>query len=79
MRKGGVVLSWTPEGEGTAVRLQAQATDSACGQTEGGLAGAAPEPVEQNLLVEAGAHGHALDKSVRFGETYEYRAQRVIG
>jgi hypothetical protein len=41
----------------------------------------APEPVEQNLLVEPTAEpghpGRALDKDIRFGETYEYRAQRV--
>jgi hypothetical protein len=34
--------------------------------------------VEQNLLVDAGARaGRALDKDIRFGEAYEYRAQRV--
>jgi len=37
-----------------------------------------PEPVEQTLMVPAGvAPGRALDKDIRFGETYEYRAQRV--
>ena len=41
-----------------------------------------PEPVEVNLLVENHGEGgptasRALDKDVRFGETYEYRAQRV--
>jgi hypothetical protein len=36
-----------------------------------------PEPLEQNLLIEDGSQGRALDKSIHFGETYEYRAQRV--
>ena len=42
----------------------------------------APEPTEVTLLVEASAEAarsadRALDKDVHFGETYEYRAQRV--
>ena len=41
-----------------------------------------PEPVEQSLLVEDQAHAshtpdRVLDKGIRFGQTYEYRAQRV--
>jgi fibronectin type 3 domain-containing protein len=37
-----------------------------------------PEPVEQSLIVEAGSQaGRALDKEIRFGRSYEYRAQRV--
>ena len=46
----------------------------------GGVLAPAPEAVEQNLLVEAegtGSRSDALDKDIRFGETYEYRAQRV--
>jgi hypothetical protein len=41
-----------------------------------------PEPVEQNLLVDSCAPEgrmsdcRALDKEIRFGQTYEYRAQR---
>jgi hypothetical protein len=40
------------------------------------------EPIEQNLLVEADAQSgkspdRTLDKTIRFGQTYEYRAQRV--
>jgi fibronectin type 3 domain-containing protein len=38
-----------------------------------------PEPLRQILLVEPHAQDpdHALDTSIRFGEAYEYRAQRV--
>ena len=40
---------------------------------------APPEPVERTLLVETGAaQGRALDEDVRFNESYEYRAQRVV-
>ncbi len=36
------------------------------------------EPVEQNLLVpNSGVRDGALDKDIRFGETYSYRAQRI--
>ena len=43
-----------------------------------GLLAAPAEPLEENLLVENGSQGgKALDKGVRFGESYEYRAQRV--
>jgi hypothetical protein len=48
----------------------------------GGLMTPPPEPVKENLLVEkSGKTGQvldrALDENIRFGETYEYRAQRV--
>jgi hypothetical protein len=41
-----------------------------------------PEPLEQSLLVDSGLQSgrvpdRALDKEIRFGQTYEYRAQRV--
>jgi hypothetical protein len=42
-----------------------------------------PEPIERNLLVDPCAPEarvkvcRALDKEIRFGQTYEYRAQRV--
>jgi hypothetical protein len=42
-----------------------------------GLMKPGPEPLERELLVEAGAQGHAIDEDVRFNEKYEYRAQRV--
>ncbi len=38
-----------------------------------------PEPVDRNLLVERkeSSPGNAVDQSIRFGESYEYEAQRV--
>ncbi len=41
-----------------------------------------PEPLEQTLLVDSGGEAgqstdRALDKEIRFGQVYEYRAQRV--
>ncbi len=89
VRKAGVVLRWTPaaqESAATAIRLQrklltpvtAKKNASQQGPLGGPLA-PAPEPSEQNLLVEMSgqAPGRALDEETHFGETYEYRAQRV--
>jgi hypothetical protein len=86
VRKSGVVLSWTLDSEKVAVRLQRKLlTPPATKPQQGpqrGLMTPPPEPLEQNLLVEDGLkgdglQGRALDTSIHFGETYEYRAQRV--
>ena len=77
VRKQGVVLSWTPHGENTAVRLERKLLSPAPKQERGPLA-PLPEPERQDLLVEAaGDQSHAIDKTARFDELYEYRAQRV--
>ncbi len=81
VRKDGVVLRWTPgpaEPFPTAVQLRRTLLTPPAKKPPQGLLAPPPEPVEQNLLVEPSAvHGRALDKDIRFGETYEYRAQRV--
>jgi hypothetical protein len=81
MQKDGVLLHWTPtppETAPAAIRLVRKLlTPPEKKPFQGPLAQSA-EPLEQSLLVEAGAHSdRALDTSIRFGETYEYRAQRV--
>ncbi len=81
LRKEGVVLRWAPgpqEPFSTQIRLvRTLLTPPAKSQTRGALPMPA-EPVEQNLLVpETSVHGQALDPSIRFGETYAYRAQRI--
>ena len=86
VRKEGVVLRWTPASTATppadaAIRLHRRLLTP---QTEGkpksppGILAPPPEPAEQTLLVEPNANGRALDKDIRLGETYEYRAQRII-
>jgi hypothetical protein len=90
VRKQGVVLRWTPlEGTGqesSAIRLHRKLLNPPPAkpkQDQQGLLAPAPEPVEQNLLVdscapEAGKGSCvALDNNIRFGQVYEYRAQRV--
>jgi len=81
MRKDGVLLRWTPAPPGAshvAIRLVRKLlTPPAKNPSQGPLAQPA-EPLEQSLLVEPGSHAdRALDTGIRFGETYEYRAQRV--
>ncbi len=80
VRKDGVVLRWTAGTPGTAVRLHRRLLRAApVAKTQHSPFSTAPEPVEQNLLVETNSQnaGKALDQSIHFGETYEYEAQRV--
>ena len=86
VRKDGVVLRWTPNSGTEAIRLHRRLLTpkiTTKPDQQQGLLAAQPEPLEQSLLVEAGEQaGHApvraLDKEIHFGETYEYRAQRVV-
>ncbi len=80
VRKDGVALYW-PKGPAepypTQVRLQRTLLTSAAKNQKQGPLAAPPEPSQVNLLVPAGdARDATLDKDIRFGETYEYRAQR---
>jgi len=81
VRKGGIVLRWTPVSGSDSIRLHRKllsAAPEAKSKTQAGPFASQPEPAEQNLLVEAGAAaGRVLDKDILFGRTYEYRAQRV--
>lgn len=84
MGKDGVILRWTPASSSqdtaatAAVRLQRTLVASAPAKPQNGLLATPNESPVQSLLVPAGSQrGVALDKSIRFGETYEYRAQRV--
>ncbi len=82
VRKQGVVLTWTPDNEKVAVRLERKLLTpppEPQSKSQDKLLAPAPEAVKQSLLVEAGTEqGRAIDKTVRFNETYEYRAQRVV-
>lgn len=88
LRKDGAVLHWTPDATAVnaiVIRLHrtlltpAPTAGSAGGPgSRKGLLAPPTEPIEQSLLVEDAAQpGVALDKTIRFGQTYEYRAQRV--
>jgi hypothetical protein len=84
VRKQGVVLHWTPSAEdSSAVRLHRRLLTPPVAKPHQGLLTPQPEPIERNLLVDSCAPDarakvcRALDKEIRFGQTYEYRAQRV--
>ena len=81
VRRGGIVLRWTAAtGDETAVRLHRTLVTPGTAKVKAGLLDPDPEPAEQSLLVEPSAQaagGRALDTKIRFGQTYEYRAQRV--
>jgi hypothetical protein len=81
LRPDGVLLSWAPAPAGspaTAIRLKRKLLTPPVKKPSTGPFAQPAEPLAQNLLVEPGAQAaHAFDKDVRFGETYEYRAQRV--
>jgi len=77
VRREGVVLYWANGTAQSLVRLHRKLISAESkAKAQDGLTKPTPETVEQNLLVAAGS-GRALDKSIRFGQTYEYRAQRV--
>jgi hypothetical protein len=85
LRKTGVVLRWTPlQASAQEIRLHRKLLSPPPAKPpQQGLLTPQPEPVEQNLLVdscapEAGKGScRTLDSSIRFGQVYEYRAQRV--
>ena len=78
VRKQGVVLSWTADGENAAVRLQRRLLTPPATKAQQGLLAPPPEAIHETLLVDASSQqGRAMDTTVRFGESYEYRAQRV--
>jgi hypothetical protein len=81
VRKEGVVLRWipdSPESYPTQVRLERTVLTPAPARKEPAPLAEPPEPTKQNLLVPQGeVRGRAIDKEIRFGETYEYRAQRI--
>ena len=85
LHKSGVVLHWdsgTSAAPGTVIRLHRKLVSTKPASTakpssQQGLFAAPKEPVEVTLLVDSPAEGRVLDKSIHFGETYEYRAQRV--
>lgn len=86
LRKDGVVLRWTagPEAEqsSTVIRLHRTLLKAAAkpskSDSQRSFFSPSPEPAEQTFLIDStAAPGRAIDKTIRFGETYEYRAQRV--
>jgi hypothetical protein len=77
-----------PQSAATFIRLHRKLLTplpAAKPKAETGIPGSQPEPLEQSLLVESNGRAdqasqtseRAFDKGIRFGQVYEYRAQRV--
>ncbi len=87
VRKQGVILRWAaigaPAPESAVVRLHRTLLNPPAAKPHEGLLAPPPEPLEQILLVDScapdGPEGlcRVLDKSIHFGQSYEYRAQRL--
>jgi len=87
VRKQGMVLQWAALSasaqESSVIRLHRKLLSPSAAKPPEGLLAPQPEALEQSLLVDscapAGEAGvcHAFDKNIRFGQSYEYRAQRV--
>lgn len=85
--KTGVLLRWATNESGSesasvAVRLErtllTPQTKAEQKKERGSPLAPPPEPLNRALLVTKGVEeGRALDRDIRFGETYEYCAQRV--
>jgi len=88
MRREGVLLSWNPGPPGfspAAIRLvrrritPAATEKPAPSKSAEGPLGPPAEPVERTLRVDSATPpDRALDTDIHFGESYEYRAQRVV-
>ena len=88
LRKQGVVLTWNADQAAqrdTVIRLHrklltppSQTSAAARASSQQGILAPPKEPIEQSLLVDSPTPaGRTIDKSIRMGQTYEYRAQRV--
>ena len=81
VRKQGIVLHWSAADPGASIRLHRKLLTPPPPKSSAGPQSAPPQPIEQNLLVDAApgaAPSQAIDKDILFGNAYEYRAQRVL-
>lgn len=80
VRKTGVVLHWTPGNPTAPVRLRRTLLSPPPAKTEKNPLAEPPEPVDQTFFIQpqAAVPDRALDKTITFGQTYEYRAQRLV-
>lgn len=79
VRKQGVVLHWDAADPSADVRLQRTLLTPPAPAKHQGILAEPAQPNQQNLLIDAAkAHGGiAIDTHIAFGNSYEYRAQRV--
>jgi hypothetical protein len=81
VRKAGIVLRWASGNSADTIRLRRTLLTPTAAKPRTGPLPQAPEPIVQNLIVEVSSPAtgpQVLDKNITFGNTYEYRAQRLI-
>ncbi len=76
VRKAGVILHWASGDSRDAIRIHRKLLTPRPAAAHAGPLAPPLDPVEQDLLVDSDT-GVALDKSITFGNSYEYRAQRI--
>ncbi len=84
----GVILRWQSDGTATPIRLHRHvlraakpASRAANPPAQTSIAGLPPEPVDEDLIVDAPARtgsAGAVDRQARFDEEYSYTAQRFV-
>jgi hypothetical protein len=78
LHKDGVALHWNVTGASEVIRLHRKLQTPPPAKSSQGLLTTPRESPDQKLLVEPNPRpGHAIDKDIRLGETYEYSAQRL--
>lgn len=75
-RKDGIVLRWKPVDPDDAIRFERTLENPPPTHAHAGPLAAPAEP-EHRVLAVSTDEGKALDKSIVFGRTYQYRAQRT--
>jgi hypothetical protein len=80
VRKVGVVLRWDPADAAADVRLRRTLLTPPTAEKHPGRLPEPAQPLEENLWIDSSKANaaRALDPHIEFGNTYEYRAQRVI-
>jgi hypothetical protein len=76
VRKQGIVLRWNATDPHESIRLKRTLLNPPAAKPKEGPLAPAEEPVTLDLVVEPDG-GVAIDKEIRFGRDYEYRAQRI--
>lgn len=80
VHRAGIVLRWSTDGSSQSIRLRRTLLTPVPAKPRTGPLPPAPEPIERNLVIDGAASGRsqALDNKITLGNTYEYRAQRLV-
>jgi hypothetical protein len=78
LHKDGVVLFWNAAGASEVIRLHRRLLTPSPAKASQDLFTPPKESLDQNFVVDPNPQsGRAIDKNIRTGQAYEYRAQRI--